>query len=136
MSTLKQRQWTYVGSTFIFNQIVETTLVHRRWIDVILSTLFEHFFVNVETTSINVRWLTFVLNQILTLKQRWWLLTINVVSTLIQRWCVCCGLFSTGFPFWFFSLVFLFFSFSILIDSLLKQFYYIQNRNMCLSKKI
>ena len=38
---------------------VETTLVHRRWIDVILSTLFQRCFVNVETTSINVRRLNF-----------------------------------------------------------------------------
>ena len=48
-----QCRWTYVGSTFIFN--VETTLVHRRWIDVILSTLFQRCFANVENTSINVR---------------------------------------------------------------------------------
>ena len=37
----------------------ETTLSHRRWIDVILSTLFQRCFVNVETTSINVRRLNF-----------------------------------------------------------------------------
>ena len=52
---------------------VETTLVHRRWIDVILSTLFQRCFVNVETTSIIVR----------RLKQCWWTLTINVDSTLM-----------------------------------------------------
>ena len=34
-------------------------LVHQRWIDVILSTLFQRCFVNVETTSINVRRLNF-----------------------------------------------------------------------------
>ena len=38
---------------------IETTLVHRRWIDVILSTLFQRYFAKVETTSINVRWLNF-----------------------------------------------------------------------------
>ena len=34
---------------------VGTTLVHRRWFDVILSTLFQRCFANVETTLINVR---------------------------------------------------------------------------------
>ena len=38
---------------------VETTVVHRRWFDVILSTLFQRCFVNTETTSINVRQLNF-----------------------------------------------------------------------------
>ena len=38
---------------------VEATLVHRRLIDVILSTLFQHCFVNIKTTSINVRRLNF-----------------------------------------------------------------------------
>ena len=38
---------------------VETTLGHRRWIDVIWSTLFQCCFVNVKTTSINVRRLNF-----------------------------------------------------------------------------
>ena len=41
------------------NLNVETMLVHRRWIDVILSTLFQHCFANVETTSMNVRRLNF-----------------------------------------------------------------------------
>ena len=38
---------------------VETTWVHRRWIDVILSTLFQRCFADIETTSINVRRLNF-----------------------------------------------------------------------------
>ena len=38
---------------------VETTLVHRRGINVILSTLLQRCFANVETTSINVRRLNF-----------------------------------------------------------------------------
>ena len=38
---------------------LETTLVHRRLIDVILSTLFQRCFANVGTMSINVRWLNF-----------------------------------------------------------------------------
>ena len=38
---------------------VKTTFDNRRWIDVILSTLFQLCFLNVETTSKNVRRLTF-----------------------------------------------------------------------------
>ena len=61
---------------------VETTLVHRRWIDVILSTLFQRCFANVETTSINVRRLNFHFQP-----------NINVETMLKnvddQRWCVC-----------------------------------------------
>ena len=38
---------------------VETTLGHRHWIDVIVSMLFQSCFVNVETTSINIRRLNF-----------------------------------------------------------------------------
>ena len=34
-------------------------ILHRHWIDVILSMLFQRCFVNVETTSINVRRLNF-----------------------------------------------------------------------------
>ena len=37
----------------------ETILGHRRWIDVILSMLFQRCLVNVETTSINIRRLNF-----------------------------------------------------------------------------
>ena len=33
---------------------VETTLGHRRWVDVVLSMLFQRCFVYVETTSINI----------------------------------------------------------------------------------
>ena len=44
---------------FQSNFNVKTTLVHRRWIDVILSDLFQRCFVNVETTLINVRQLNF-----------------------------------------------------------------------------
>ena len=38
---------------------VETTLVHRRWINVTLSTLLQRCFSNFETTSINVNRLNF-----------------------------------------------------------------------------
>ena len=44
---------------FQSNFNIETMLVHRHWIDVILSTLFQCCFVNVETTLINVRRLNF-----------------------------------------------------------------------------
>ena len=54
---------------------VETTLVHRHWIDVILSTLFQSCFARVETTSINVRWLKFYFQP-----------NTNVQTTLFQRW--------------------------------------------------
>ena len=93
-----QHRWACVDSAlnmrrlnfhFQSNFNVETTLVHRRWIEVILSALFQRCFVNVETMLINVRRLNFHCNEISTLKQRWWTLTINVVSTLIERWCVC-----------------------------------------------
>ena len=93
-----QHRWACVDSAlnmrrlnfhFQSNFNVETTLVHRRWIEVILSALFQCCFVNVETMLINVRRLNFHFNEISTLKQRWWTLTINVASTLIERWCVC-----------------------------------------------
>ena len=64
-STSKQRRWTNVSSTFNVNQIstlkqqwfidVEST----PWINIILSTLLQRCFANVETTSINVRRLNF-----------------------------------------------------------------------------
>ena len=41
------------------NTNVETTLGHQHWINVTLSTLFQRCFVNVETTSINVRRINF-----------------------------------------------------------------------------
>ena len=51
----------HMSANFHFqpNFNVETTLVHRRWIDVTLSTLYQRCFVNVETTSINVSRLNF-----------------------------------------------------------------------------
>ena len=76
-STLNWRNFFNVASTFFCqcwinvdkirrlnfqfqpNFNVETTLVHRRWINVILSTLLQRCFANVETTSINVRRLNF-----------------------------------------------------------------------------
>ena len=66
---------------------VETTLGHRHWIDVILSMLFQCYFVNFETTSINIRRLNFQFqpnfNFETTLVHRRW---INVIlSTLLQR---------------------------------------------------
>ena len=70
----------------------ETTLSHQRWINVILSMLFQRCFVNVETTSINIRQLNFHSTKF----QRWNNIdsstlnrynSINVVSTLFsQRW--------------------------------------------------
>ena len=74
---------------FQSNFNVKTTLVHRRWIDVILSELFQRCFVYVETKPINVRRLNFHFQPNINIEQRWWTLTIKVVSTLIQRWFVC-----------------------------------------------
>ena len=66
---LFQRCFVYVETTSInilrlnlhfqpkFN--FKTTLVHRRWIDLILSKLFQLCFANVETMSINVHRLNF-----------------------------------------------------------------------------
>ena len=51
-----QRQWTYVDSTFLYNQI---STLKRHWIDVILSMLLRRCFVNVQTTSIKIRRLNF-----------------------------------------------------------------------------
>ena len=76
---------------FQSNFNVETTLVHWLWIYVILSTLFQRCFVNVEKTWINVRRLNFHFQPNINVEKCWWTLTINVVSTLIQRWCVCWG---------------------------------------------
>ena len=66
---------------------VETTLGHWHWIDVILSMLFQRCFVNVETTSTNIRRFNFQFqpnfNVETTLVHRRW---INVIlSTLLQR---------------------------------------------------
>ena len=79
-----QRRWTYVVSTFLFNQILT---LKQHWIDLILSTLFQHCFVNVETTSIMIRRLNLHFqsnfNNETTLVHRRW---INVIlSTSFQR---------------------------------------------------
>ena len=66
---------------------VETTLVHRHWIDVFLSMLFQRCFVNVEATSITIRRLNFQFQpnfnvETTLVHQRW----INVIlSKLLQR---------------------------------------------------
>ena len=80
-----QRQWTYVDSTFLFNQI---STLKQHWIDVIYSMLFQRCFVNIQTTSVKIRWLNFHFqpnfNVETTLVHQPW---INVVSTLFcQRW--------------------------------------------------
>ena len=66
---------------------VETTLIYWRWINVILSMLFQRCFINVETTSINIRWLNFhfqpTFNIETTLFYRRWIDVI--LSTLFQR---------------------------------------------------
>ena len=53
---------------------VETTLDHWRWIDIILLILFQRCFVNVETTSINIRRLNFHFQP-----------NFNVETTLVHR---------------------------------------------------
>ena len=92
---------------------VEATLGHRRWINVILLMLVQRCFVNVKTTSINIRRLNFDFQPnfnvettlVLNLRD-----SFNVVSTLFcqfwnnvdkctsaqfsfstkyQRWCIC-----------------------------------------------
>ena len=72
---------------FQSNIKVETKLVHRLWIDVILSMLFQCCFVNVETTSVNICRLNFYfqpnLNVETTLVYRRWIDL--VLSTLFQR---------------------------------------------------
>ena len=72
---------------FQSNNNVETTLDHRHWIDVILSTLFQRCFVNVKTTSTNTRRLNFHIqpnfNVETTLVHRRWIYLI--LSTLFQR---------------------------------------------------
>ena len=76
---------------------VETTLVDRRWVDVMLSTLFCQRRNNVDKcTSAQLsfstkyqRWNNF--------DERWRTLTINVVSTLNQRWCACWELWCVSF---------------------------------------
>ena len=66
---------------------VETTLDHRRGINVILSILFQRCFFNVETTSINIRRLNFHFqpnfNVETALVHRGWIDV--MLSTLFQR---------------------------------------------------
>ena len=66
---------------------VETTLDHWRWIDIILLILFQRCFVNVETTSINIRRLNFHfhsnINVEITFGNRRWIDVI--LSTLFPR---------------------------------------------------
>ena len=77
LSKLFYQRWSNVGKhtwdqlSFQPNFKVETTLVLRGWIDVVLLTLFPRCFLNVETTSINVRRVKLSF------------------STKYQRWCVC-----------------------------------------------
>ena len=104
--------------TFHFqaNINVETTLDFRHWIDVILSVLFRGWFVNVETTAINIRdkhtlfhqrWIDINLSTLfqhcfvnvdkctsaqlsfLSKYQSWNNVDERWWSTLFQRWCVC-----------------------------------------------
>ena len=67
---------------------VEATLSHQHWINVTLSTSFQGCFVNVETTSINIRLLNFHFqpnfNVETTLVHLRWIDVI--LSTLFQRW--------------------------------------------------
>ena len=72
-STLKQRRWKKLNFHFQPNIKVETTLIHRRWINVILSVLFQRCFINVETMSINILRLNFHFQQ-----------NINVETTMIN----------------------------------------------------
>ena len=58
---------------------IETTLVHRRWIDVTLSTSFQRCFANVEIMSINESRLNFHFQRNINVDERWW-------SNLFQRW--------------------------------------------------
>ena len=66
---------------------IETTLGHQHWIGKILSTLLHCYFVNVETTLINIRRLSFHFqpnfNVETTLVHRRWIDVI--LSTLFQR---------------------------------------------------
>ena len=57
----------WLNFSFQLNFNVRTTLAHQHWIEVILLTLFQRCFHNVEATSINIRRLNFHYNQISTL---------------------------------------------------------------------
>ena len=68
---------------------VETTLDHQHWINVTLSTLFQRCFVNVETTSINVRRLDFHFQPNINIETTLMNVDDQLCFNLIQRWCVC-----------------------------------------------
>ena len=84
-TTPMNKRW--LNFYFQSNIKFEAKLVHRLWIDVILSMLFQCCFVNVETTSINICRLNFYfqpnLNVETTLVYRRWIDL--VLSTLFQR---------------------------------------------------
>ena len=68
---------------------VETTLDHWRWIDIILLILFQRCFVNVETTSINIRRLNFHFQPNFNVETTlvYWRWIDVILSTLFcQRW--------------------------------------------------
>ena len=69
----------HTRTQFLFSTIHQrwNNMSHQHWVDVILSTMFQRCFVNVETTSISIRRLNFHFQP-----------NFTVVSTLIQRWCV------------------------------------------------
>ena len=68
---------------------VETALIYRRWINVILSMLFQRCFINVETTSIKIRRLNFHFQRKF---HRW----NNVVLSTLNR-CISIDVVSTLF---------------------------------------
>ena len=78
----KYKSWKNID-LWRFNQrnsfSVVSTLFYRRWIDVILSKLFQRYYANVETTSINVRRLNFHFQP-----------NINVETTLMNVDDQCC----------------------------------------------
>ena len=82
-----QHQWTCVDSTFLFNPIL---MLKQDWVINIESRLFQRCFVNVETTSINIRSLNFHFQpnfnvETMLVHRRW----IDVIlSTLFQRYFI------------------------------------------------
>ena len=68
VSTLFYQRWNNIDKHASAQISFSTKFQHwnnefyRRWIDVILSTLFQRYFAKVETTSINVRRLNFIFN--------------------------------------------------------------------------
>ena len=87
-STLKQRRWTNSNFHFQPNIKIETALIYRRWINVILSMLFQRCFINVETTSINIRRLNFHFQPSFNVETTWFYRRwIDIIlSTLFQRY--------------------------------------------------